>query len=94
MDKHIEMSYCCFEAFKVLAKNYLNIDSHELFEKIESLLDEINMTPADVAENLMMKSDEEDVVETCLNSLIEALEELKKKTEEAINKATTKNQIQ
>ncbi|KAK1561953.1 hypothetical protein Q3G72_003767 [Acer saccharum] len=94
MDKHIEMSYCCFEAFKLLANNYLNIDSHELYAKIESLLAEINMTPADVAENLMMKSDEEDVVETCLNSLIEALEDLKKKKEEAISKATIKNQIQ
>ncbi|KAK0584715.1 hypothetical protein LWI29_017549 [Acer saccharum] len=35
MDKHIEMSYCCFEAFKLLANNYLNIDSHELYAKID-----------------------------------------------------------
>ncbi|KAI9154431.1 hypothetical protein LWI28_026236 [Acer negundo] len=86
MDKHIEMSYCGFEAFKVLANNYLDIDSHDFYVKIESLLGETNMTPADVAENLMPKSDEEGV-ETCLNSLIEALEEVKKeearkKTEE------------
>ncbi|KAK3227777.1 hypothetical protein Dsin_007639 [Dipteronia sinensis] len=53
--------------------------SSESYAKIESLLAEINMTPADVAENMMMKSDEEDEVETCLNSLIEALEDLKKK---------------
>ncbi|KAF9609120.1 hypothetical protein IFM89_013374 [Coptis chinensis] len=26
MDKHIEMSYCGFGAFKVLAKNYLHLD--------------------------------------------------------------------
>ncbi|KAI3977947.1 hypothetical protein MKX01_032324 [Papaver californicum] len=26
MDKHIELSYCCFEGFKILAKNYLNLD--------------------------------------------------------------------
>ncbi|TXG59032.1 hypothetical protein EZV62_016861 [Acer yangbiense] len=83
MDKHIEMSYCCFEAFKVLANNYLDINSHDLYAKIESLLGETNMTPADVAENLMPKSDEEGV-ETCLNSLIEALEEAK---EEARKKA-------
>ncbi|KAK2647586.1 hypothetical protein Ddye_015075 [Dipteronia dyeriana] len=83
MDKHIEMSYCCFEAFKVLAKNYLDINSHDLYAKIECLLGETNMTPADVAENLMPKSDEEGV-ETCLNSLIEALEEAK---EEARKKA-------
>ncbi|KAJ4707537.1 AAA-ATPase [Melia azedarach] len=85
MDKHIEMSYCCFEAFKVLAKNYLDIESHELFTEIGNLLAETNMTPADVAENLMPKSDEDDV-DTCLKDLIEALnlaeEEAKKKAEE------------
>ena len=26
MDKHIEMSYCCYDAFKVLAKNYLDVE--------------------------------------------------------------------
>ena len=31
MDKQIELSYCCFEAFKVLAKNYLDVKSHDLF---------------------------------------------------------------
>ncbi|WCJ20848.1 P-loop containing nucleoside triphosphate hydrolases superfamily protein [Euphorbia peplus] len=86
MDKHIHLSYCCFEAFKVLAKNYLNVESHDLFPEIEKLLGETNMTPADVAENLMPKSDEEDV-ELCLKSLIDAIkkakgEEEKKKAEE------------
>jgi chaperone BCS1 len=33
-----KMSYCRFEAFKVLAKNYLELESHELFGKIEELL--------------------------------------------------------
>ncbi|GLT35418.1 hypothetical protein SLA2020_098720 [Shorea laevis] len=78
MDLHIEMSYCCFEAFKVLAKNYLDIDSHPLFGKISRLLEETNMIPADVAENLMRKSDEEDA-DTCLKNLIEALMESKEK---------------
>ncbi|XP_030519114.2 AAA-ATPase At3g28580-like [Rhodamnia argentea] len=77
MDKHIEMSYCCFEAFKVLARNYLDIQDHLLFETISRLLDETNMTPADVTENLMPKSDNEDA-ETCLRNLIEALEAAKK----------------
>ncbi|KAL0413786.1 UNVERIFIED_CONTAM: AAA-ATPase [Sesamum radiatum] len=58
MDKHIEMSYCCFEAFKVLAKNYLKLESHEKFENIKCLLKEIDISPADVAENLMPKSPE------------------------------------
>ncbi|KAF3444736.1 hypothetical protein FNV43_RR14429 [Rhamnella rubrinervis] len=85
MDKRIELSYCSFEAFKVLANNYLDIDSHPLFPKIECMLKETDITPADVAENLMPKSVTEDA-ETCLESLIEALktakEEARKKAEE------------
>ncbi|KAI3828643.1 hypothetical protein L1987_02751 [Smallanthus sonchifolius] len=76
MDKHIEMSYCCFETFKVLAKNYLDVEWHELFETVERLLGETEMTPADVAESLMPKSDEEDV-EVCLKKLIKCLEDAK-----------------
>ncbi|XVF60444.1 hypothetical protein PTKIN_Ptkin08bG0047000 [Pterospermum kingtungense] len=83
MGKHIEMSYCCFDAFKVLAKTYLEIDSHSLFGEIERLLGEVEMTPADVAENLMPKSDY-DKGETCLERLIEAFKDAK---EEAIKKA-------
>ncbi|KAK0589319.1 hypothetical protein LWI29_012618 [Acer saccharum] len=79
MDKHIEMSYCCFEAFKVLAKNYLDIDSHELFAEIDSLLAETNMTPADVAENIIPKSrkEEDNIADSCLKNLIKALKEVK-----------------
>ncbi|CAH8388784.1 unnamed protein product [Eruca vesicaria subsp. sativa] len=76
MDMHIELSYCRFEAFKILAKNYLNLDSHILFGKIECLLEEMNMTPADVAENLMVKDGESDVDGT-LKGLIRALEQMK-----------------
>ncbi|CAL9014504.1 unnamed protein product, partial [Prunus brigantina] len=91
MDKHIQLSYCCFEAFKVLARNYLDVESHELFGTIERLLGETDMTPADVAENLMPKSDTEDA-DSCLKSLIEALEVAKvearvKAEEEASKKA-------
>ncbi|KAJ9672441.1 hypothetical protein PVL29_025879 [Vitis rotundifolia] len=56
MDKHIELSYCSFEAFKVLARNYLNVESHHLFPKISELLREVDMTPADVAEHLTTKT--------------------------------------
>ncbi|KAM3686273.1 hypothetical protein ACJW31_11G186000 [Castanea mollissima] len=76
MDMHIEMSYCGFEAFKVLAKNYLDVDSHELFATIDHLLEETDITPADVAENLMPKSQNEDA-ETCLKKLIEAIKTAK-----------------
>ncbi|CAL4995685.1 unnamed protein product [Urochloa decumbens] len=53
MDRHIEMSYCRFEAFKMLAKSYLDITEHSLFGEIGQLLDEINTTLADVADSLM-----------------------------------------
>ncbi|KAL6581569.1 hypothetical protein OROMI_007492 [Orobanche minor] len=79
MDKHIEMSYCGFEAFKVLAKNYLDLEGHNLFGMIRGMLEETKMTPADVAENLMPKMGGEDG-ESCLMRLIKALEEAKEQT--------------
>ncbi|KAJ4836264.1 hypothetical protein Tsubulata_033009 [Turnera subulata] len=84
MDRHIELSYCKFEAFKILTKNYLDIDSHDLFGRIGQLLEEVNMTPADVVEHLMPKSPAGDA-QTSLESLIQALEiakEAQKKKEE------------
>ncbi|KAL6576114.1 hypothetical protein OROHE_000585 [Orobanche hederae] len=81
MDKHIELSYCEYEAFKVLAKNYLDIEEHELFGRIRGALEETKMTPADVAENLMPKMNGEDV-ESCLMRLIKALEEVEAKCRE------------
>ncbi|KAL5722483.1 AAA-ATPase ASD [Ranunculus cassubicifolius] len=77
MDKHIEMSYCSFGAFKLLAWNYLDLDSHLLFDTIENMLGEIQMTPADVAENLMPKTTKGNFKEVCLENLIEALKNAK-----------------
>ncbi|XVF54229.1 hypothetical protein PTKIN_Ptkin05aG0163700 [Pterospermum kingtungense] len=76
MDKHIELSYCSFEGFKVLAKNYMNLETHPMFDTIDGLMKETNITPADVAENLMPKSSL-DTAEKCLSRLIQALEEAK-----------------
>uniref|UniRef100_A0A803LSW8 AAA+ ATPase domain-containing protein n=2 Tax=Chenopodium quinoa TaxID=63459 RepID=A0A803LSW8_CHEQI len=76
MDVHIELLYCCFESFKVLANNYLDVKSHPLFETIKGLLEETKMNPADVAENLMPKSLELDV-DDCLENLVKALEKVK-----------------
>ncbi|KAL0456407.1 UNVERIFIED_CONTAM: AAA-ATPase [Sesamum latifolium] len=90
MDKHIEMSYCCFEAFKVLAKNYLKLESHEKFENIKCLLKEIDISPADVAENLMPKSPELSA-EECLGNLITALHQAK---EEAVSRKAKKLEAQ
>uniref|UniRef100_A0A803MJI7 AAA+ ATPase domain-containing protein n=2 Tax=Chenopodium quinoa TaxID=63459 RepID=A0A803MJI7_CHEQI len=76
MDVHIELSYCCFESFKVLANNYLDVKTHRLFETIKGFLEETKMNPADVAENLMPKSLELDV-DDCLENLVEALKKAK-----------------
>ncbi|KAI9174930.1 hypothetical protein LWI28_024846 [Acer negundo] len=80
MDKHIELSYCSFMGFKVLANNYLKVENHPMFDTIQRLLEETNMTPADVAENLMPKSPSDDV-DKCLSSLIQALQETKEEAE-------------
>ncbi|WZY74670.1 hypothetical protein YC2023_021054 [Brassica napus] len=73
MDMHIELSYCSFEAFKVLAKNYLDVDSHPLFGEVESLLKDTNVAPADVAEKLMAKNQRIEV-DGCLEDLVQSLE--------------------
>ncbi|KDP31184.1 hypothetical protein JCGZ_11560 [Jatropha curcas] len=88
MDKHIQLSYCSFEAFKVLAKNYLKLEAHPMFEIIGGLMKEIKITPADVAENLMPKSPL-DNADKCLLNLIQALEE----TKEAQALKTDKEQV-
>ncbi|KAM0954043.1 putative AAA+ ATPase domain, ATPase, AAA-type, core, AAA-type ATPase domain-containing protein [Dioscorea sansibarensis] len=90
MDKHIELGYCGYEGFKVLAKNYLGVESHELFDSIHELLMEKKMSPADVAESLMPKNECEDHVEVCLGNLVKALKEckiLKSEIEEEEKKA-------
>ncbi|XP_047083354.1 AAA-ATPase ASD, mitochondrial-like [Lolium rigidum] len=74
MDLHIEMPFCCFESFKVLAYNYLGVTDHNLFCEIRQLLAEVNMSPADVAENLMPRSKKKDV-DVSLGNLVMALRE-------------------
>ncbi|KAG5521868.1 hypothetical protein RHGRI_034182 [Rhododendron griersonianum] len=57
MDMHIHMSYCTPSGFKILACNYLGLTDHSLFTEIEKLITEVEVTPAEVAEELM-KSEE------------------------------------
>lgn len=71
MVKHIEVSCCWFELFKVLAKNYLNVDSHKLHEKINSCWRKLNDCRIYV-ENLMLKFNDKDE-ETYLKMLIKFL---------------------
>ncbi|KAH7666169.1 P-loop containing nucleoside triphosphate hydrolase protein [Dioscorea alata] len=82
MDKHIELGYCEYEGFKVLAKNYLEVKSHPLFEVIHELLEKKNISPADVAESLMPKEEGKDQVDVCLEKLVNVLKGCKSKSEE------------
>ena len=84
MDKHIELSYCIFEAFEVLSRNYLRLEAHPSLDKIESLMKATKIIPADVAENPMPKSPLDDA-EKCLSRLIQALEEAKEAAEATEN---------
>lgn len=74
MDKHIHMSYLTPSGFKVLANNYHGCKSHLLFPTIEDMLMEVEVTPAEVAEELM-KSEEADNAVGCL---VEFLQKKKK----------------
>uniref|UniRef100_A0A0E0E8C5 AAA+ ATPase domain-containing protein n=1 Tax=Oryza meridionalis TaxID=40149 RepID=A0A0E0E8C5_9ORYZ len=87
MDMHIEMSYCGFEAFKTLAKNYLDVDAHHLFDAVDELLRDVNLTPADVAECLMTArrsgTDDTSCLEICVDELKKRAEERAKEEAEA-----------
>ncbi|KAA8531911.1 hypothetical protein F0562_006372 [Nyssa sinensis] len=80
MDVHVHMSYCTPCGFRLLASNYLGIkDHHELFGEIEDLIQSTEVTPAEVAEQLL-KNDEPDVA---LWGLIDFLHVKRKENEEA-----------
>ncbi|KAF8378729.1 hypothetical protein HHK36_030078 [Tetracentron sinense] len=55
MDMHIHMSYCTPCGFKQLASNYLGLCNHGLFGEIEALIKEVDVTPAEVAEELLKR---------------------------------------
>lgn len=74
LNMHIHMSYLKSDAFNVLASNYLSIDDHKLLEEIRRLLVEVEVTPAQVAEELM-KSDDPDV---SLGGLIQYLQGIRR----------------
>ncbi|XP_010276828.1 PREDICTED: AAA-ATPase At2g18193-like [Nelumbo nucifera] len=85
MDMHIHMSYCTMEGFKLLAFNYHGVkEDHPLLGEIEGLMENTEVTPAEVAEELM-KSDQAD---TALNGVIDFLR--RKKMEEEKIKADEK----
>ncbi|KAL3679208.1 hypothetical protein R1sor_022164 [Riccia sorocarpa] len=71
MDMHIHLSYCTFSAFQVLARNYLQIEDHELFDKLETAFEGSYMTPAEVSEIFVA---EQDFPTRALENLLVALD--------------------
>ncbi|XP_077222925.1 AAA-ATPase At3g50940-like [Tasmannia lanceolata] len=105
MDKHINLSYCEFKAFKVLMKNYLYIEEHKLEEEVEGFLPLVKITPADVAEVFMSCNDDVDVgmknlVEELKKRLASAseskkeIEETERKTQDEKLKDEAKEEVQ
>ncbi|XP_062102452.1 AAA-ATPase At3g50940-like [Humulus lupulus] len=79
MDVHLHMSYCTPGGFRLLASNYLGVKHHPLFEEIEQQLKSTEVTPAEVAEELIKSDDPE----AALGGLVEFLKVKKKENEEA-----------
>ncbi|KAK3127180.1 hypothetical protein QOZ80_7AG0569480 [Eleusine coracana subsp. coracana] len=73
MDMHVYMGYCCWEAFNTLAWNYFLIDDHLMFQEIQELLRQVEVTPAEVSEMLLRSED----VDVALRVLAEFLQEKK-----------------
>lgn len=71
MDMQIELSYCTFPAFRVLAQNYLSTQDHPLFAKLESAFLGKTMTPAQIAELLIKDKLNVDIA---LENVISALD--------------------
>ena len=103
MDVHIHMSYCTPSAFKILAINYLCITHHKLFAQIDPLIDEAEVTPAEVAEQLMKHDDPDSALEGLIEFLklkkfqndeakAKKLEEAKAKKLEDETKSSSKDQ--
>ncbi|XP_010468724.1 PREDICTED: AAA-ATPase At2g18193-like [Camelina sativa] len=72
MDVHINMSYCTGLAFRTLVTTYLGLDglNHPLCEEIEKLIDSTEVTPAELAEELM-QDDDTDIVLRGVVSFVE-----------------------
>ncbi|PKI45229.1 hypothetical protein CRG98_034407 [Punica granatum] len=87
MDFHVMMSYCTPCGFRQLSSNYLGLGDHFLFRDIEDLLITAEITPAEVAEQLLRGGvDTNDV----LRHFIEFLKEKKEDMELKAKKIRTK----
>uniref|UniRef100_A0A0A0KTD8 AAA+ ATPase At3g28540-like C-terminal domain-containing protein n=1 Tax=Cucumis sativus TaxID=3659 RepID=A0A0A0KTD8_CUCSA len=75
MDMHVHLTYLTPSGFETLASNYLQINHHRRFKEIQDLIMEVEVTPAENAEELM-KSEDADVV---LESVTEFINNKKRK---------------
>ncbi|KAI3798866.1 hypothetical protein L1987_34150 [Smallanthus sonchifolius] len=89
MDVHINMSYCTPSGLRLLASNYLGITQHSLFEQIEDLIGEVEVTPAEIAEQLL-KDDDPDIA---LSGLVEFFDVKRKENEEAKEKGKKQEEL-
>ncbi|KAG2625392.1 AAA-ATPase At3g50940-like [Panicum virgatum] len=85
MDMHIHMGYCTAESFRILARNYHSVENHAMYPEIEQLIEEVMVSPAEVAE-LLMRNENSDVV---LQDLLEFLKAKRKEISES--KAANEN---
>ncbi|KAL1823114.1 hypothetical protein ACET3Z_009892 [Daucus carota] len=74
MDMHIFMSYCSFDSLKILFKNYLEYEEgdidEDLMKELREVIDEAEMTPADISELLIKnKRDKKKAVWELLEAL-------------------------
>lgn len=82
---HVHMSYCTPSGFRLLASNYLGVKHHFLFGEIEDLIGETEVTPAEVAEELMKSDDPEKAFRDVIKFL-RAKKEEKENEEEKVTK--------
>lgn len=80
MDRKIELGYCGKAAFRILVRNYLCIEEEEIDGKkavaeIENLLEEVKVTPAEVAEVFM--ACDGDSADAALQKLVDELHQKK-----------------
>ncbi|XP_022740334.1 AAA-ATPase At1g43910-like [Durio zibethinus] len=70
MDVHIPMGYCTPAGFRKLATTYLGIKDDKLFGSIDDLIKNIEVTPAEVAQQLMVRSDDPKAALQCFTEFL------------------------
>ncbi|XP_022888077.1 AAA-ATPase At5g57480-like [Olea europaea var. sylvestris] len=92
MDMHINMSYCSFPAFKILLKNYMGYEETDLvLEELEEVIDEAEMTPADISEVLIKNRRDKS---KAVQELLEAMKMRAEKTRAKKLLESNRNEIQ